>query len=288
MTKGIVLAGGTGTRLYPTTKIINKHILPVYDKPMIYYSLSVLMLAGIRDILIISSKQNLKSFKSLLGNGSKLGVSIKYQIQNKAVGIPDAFRISKGFIKKERVALILGDNIFYGQGFIELLKKANESDKNICFGYTVKNPSEYGIIEFDKNNKIHSLKEKPKQSKHFTAVTGLYFFNCDVIEHSKKLRPSRRSELEIVDILNIYRKKKTLEVFTLGRGFAWLDAGTHETLLDASLFVKTVEQRQGLKIACLEEISFLNKWINKKQLVNLIKNNESLSYKTYLKQLLKD
>ncbi len=286
MTKGIVLAGGTGTRLYPTTKIINKHILPIYDKPMIYYSLSVLMLAGIRDILIISSKKNLSSFNSLLGNGSKLGIRIKYTTQNKAIGIPDAFRIAKNFIKKERVALILGDNIFYGQGFIELLRKASQSKNNICFGYTVNNPSEYGIIELDKNNKILSLKEKPKQSKHFTAVTGLYFFNSDVITHSKKLRPSKRSELEIIDILNIYRKKKTLEVFTLGRGFAWLDAGTHESLLDASLFVKTVEQRQGLKIACLEEISFLNKWISKKHLVNLIKNNESSSYKKYLKQLL--
>ncbi len=287
MIKGIILAGGTGTRLYPVTKIVNKHLLPVHDKPMIFYSLSVLMLSGIKDILIISSSINLKSFKTLLGNGSHLGIKIKYAIQNKAIGIPDAFRIGKSFIKKNRVALILGDNIFYGQGFIELLKKANGSKKNICFGYSVKNPSEYGVIKLNSRNKIQSIVEKPKNIKNAIAVTGLYFFNNDVVNFSKNLKKSRRGELEIVDILNIYNQMKTLEVISLGRGFAWLDAGTHENLLDASVFVKTVEQRQGLKIACLEEISYLNQWISKKQLVKLIALNESQENRDYLKQLVK-
>lgn len=260
--KGIVLAGGTGSRLYPITKGMSKQLLPVYDKPMIYYPISVLMLAGIRDILIITTAQDISSYKQLLGNGKGFGISLSYEIQGFPNGVAEAFIIGESFIGSEGVALILGDNIFYGQGFTPLLNNAATREHGATiFGYQVKDPERFGVVEFDNDQKVISLEEKPEDPKSNYAVTGLYFYDNDVIEIAKKVRPSARGELEITSINQKYLERGDIFAEVLGRGFAWLDTGTHDSLLDAGSFVQTLEKRQGLKIACLEEIAFHQNWL---------------------------
>ncbi len=284
--KGIILAGGNGTRLSPVTKIVNKHLLPIHDKPLIYYSLSILLLCKIREILIICKKDDLDSFKNLLGDGKRFGVNLSYEIQKKPSGIPEAFIIGKDFIKKSKVALILGDNFFYGHRITEKLLNAKSLNKNCTiFVYPVKNPSSFGVIEFEKNNKIKSIKEKPKKSISNFAITGFYLFDNNVIDFAKTLKPSTRNETEIISILKKYKNKKGLSVQHLGRGSAWLDTGTFENMNDASMFVKNIEQRQGFKIACLEEIALFNKWITKKNLMESIKFYGNCEYSKYLKSL---
>ena len=260
--KGIVLAGGTGSRLYPITKGMSKQLLPVYDKPMIYYPISVLMLAGIRDILIITTAQDISSYKQLLGNGKGFGISLSYEIQGFPNGVAEAFIIGESFIGSEGVALILGDNIFYGQGFTPMLNNAATREHGATiFGYQVKDPERFGVVEFDNDQKVISLEEKPEDPKSNYAVTGLYFYDNDVIEIAKKVRPSARGELEITSINQKYLERGDIFAEVLGRGFAWLDTGTHDSLLDAGSFVQTLEKRQGLKIACLEEIAFHQNWL---------------------------
>ncbi len=284
--KGIILAGGNGTRLSPVTKIVNKHLLPIHDKPLIYYSLSILLLCKIRQILIICKKNDLESYKTLLGDGKRFGVNLSYEIQEKPSGIPDAFIIGKNFIKNSKVALILGDNFFYGHRITEKLLKAKSLNKNCTiFVYPVKNPSSFGVIELDKNKKIKSIKEKPKKSISNLAITGFYLFDNDVINFAKKLKPSLRNETEIISILKKYKNKKRLSVQYLGRGSAWLDTGTLENINDASMFVKNIEQRQGFKIACLEEIALLNNWIKKSNLKEAINFYGNCEYSKYLKSL---
>ena len=287
--KGIILAGGTGSRLYPSTKGISKHLLCVYDKPMIYYPLSVLMLAGIKDILIITCKKYLKNFKDLLGKGERFGIKISYAVQEKPQGLAQSFIIGEKFIGDDKVCLILGDNIFYGQGLSEQLKNAKlqvQQQKGACvFAYHVKNPSEFGIVELDKNNKVISINEKPKKPKSNLALTGLYFYDNQVIKIAKSIKPSKRGELEITDINKIYLEQKKLKINFLGRGFTWLDTGTFDNLLNASLFVKTIEERQGHKISCLEEIAYTKNWIDKEKLDQAIVNNKKNSYGIYLKQI---
>lgn len=285
--KGIILAGGSGTRLYPITKTISKQLLPVYDKPMIYYPLSVLMLAGIREILIISTPNHLPLYNDLLGDGSQWGLKLSYEIQERPAGLAEAFIIGEKFIGKDSVSLILGDNLFFGQGFSDLLNKAASiNDRAMVFAYKVKDPENFGVVKFDENFKALTLEEKPKKPQSSWAVTGLYFYDNSVVSKAKSIKPSPRGELEITDINRLYLQEEKLEVELLGRGFAWLDTGTHHNLLEAGQFVSTIERRQGLKIACLEEIAYHKKFINKSQLENLIEEMGSSSYSSYLRGII--
>jgi len=286
--KGIILAGGTGSRLSPLTKIINKQLLPLYDKPLIFYPLSILMLAGIRDILIITNPNEDINFKKILGNGSNFGVKIQYLTQNKPNGLPEAFIIGEKFINKKNVALILGDNFFYGQGFTKRLKqKTKAKSGSTIFTYQVNNPEDYGIVEM-KNEKILNIREKPKNSKSNLAITGLYFFDHNVVNISKKLKPSKRKELEIVDLLKEYLKRKKLKIEYMGRGSAWLDTGNAESLFETSQFISNIEKRQGLKIACLEEIALNNKWISKDIIKKQIDFYGNCNYSNYLRKLISE
>ena len=284
--KGIILAGGTGSRLSPLTKIINKQLLPLYDKPLIFYPLSILMLAGIRDILIITNPNEDINFKKILKNGSGFGIKIQYLTQQKPNGLPEAFIIGEKFIKKQNVALILGDNFFYGQGFTKRLEKhIKKKIGSTIFTYQVNNPQDYGVVEI-KNNKILNIKEKPKKSKSNLAITGLYFFDKNVVNFSKKLKPSKRKELEIVDLLKQYLRIKKLKAEFMGRGSAWLDTGNVESLFETSQFISNIEKRQGLKIACLEEIALNNKWISKSIINKQIDFYGNCDYSKYLKKLI--
>ena len=281
--KGIVLAGGSGTRLHPLTISISKQILPIYDKPMIYYPLSVLMLAEIRDILIISTPRDINCFKELFGNGSKIGLNISYAIQEKPNGLAEAFIIGEEFIGKDSVSLVLGDNIFFGQGFSPILKRLAKLEKGAeIFGYLIKDAREYGVVEFDKNMNVLSLEEKPENPKSKYAIPGLYFYDNTVVEKAKSLKPSKRGELEITDLNKLYLKEKNLKVNLLGRGFAWLDTGNHKNLLQASNFIETIQERQGNYIACLEEIAYKNGWITREQLKELAKPLLKTEYGKYL------
>lgn len=281
--KGIILAGGSGTRLYPLTKAISKQIMPIYDKPMIYYPLSVLMLAGIREVLIISTPRDLPVFQELLKDGSELGMKFEYKIQEQPNGLAEAFIIGEEFIGSESVALVLGDNIFFGQGFSPVVKKAANLEKGAeIFGYLVQDPRAYGVVEFDENNNVLSLEEKPEIPKSKFAVPGLYFYDNSVVEKAKNLKPSKRGELEITDLNKIYMEEKNLRVNLLGRGFAWLDTGTHASLLEASNFIATIQNRQGHYVACIEEIAYRNKWIGKNQLLELAKPLMKTEYGQYL------
>ena len=280
--KGIILAGGSGTRLYPITQAVSKQILPVYDKPMIYYPLSVLMLAGIRDVLIITTERDVSVFKELLGDGSQLGMRFEYKVQKKPRGLAEAFIIGEDFIGDDDVALVLGDNIFYGQSFSPVLQRVNERDGATIFGYYVKNPKAYGVVEFDKNGKALSIEEKPDQPKSNYAVPGLYFYDNDVVEIAANVKPSARGEIEITSINNEYLRRGTLKVETLGRGFAWLDTGNHDSLLDAADFVAAFQKRQGLYISCIEEIAYKRGFITKEQLVELAQPLLKTAYGKYL------
>jgi glucose-1-phosphate thymidylyltransferase len=281
--KGIILAGGTGSRLFPVTKAITKQLLPVYDKPLIYYPLSVLMLAGIREILIISTSKDIDRFKDVLGSGNHVGISLEYLVQDQPNGIAEAFILGEDFIGTDNVALILGDNIFYGQRFSKILNEAQLQTANATlFAYYVDNPQAFGVVEFDSNKKVISIEEKPSKPKSKFAVTGLYFYDNKVIEIAKSIKPSARGELEITDVNKVYLNLGKLNVELLGRGFAWLDTGTHDSILEASSFVRTIETRQGLKIACIEEIAFRKGFITRKQLVEEAQKLLSSSYSQYL------
>ncbi len=283
--KGIILAGGSGTRLYPITKAVSKQILPLYDKPMIYYPLSVLMLSGIREILIISTPRDISCFKELFGDGSWLGLYFEYAVQDKPRGLADAFIVGKDFIKDDDVALVLGDNIFYGQSFTQTLKNAAEKIKNqkgaVIFGYYVKDPTAYGVVEFDKDGNVLGIEEKPKDPKSNYAVPGLYFYDNSVVEIASSIKPSSRGEIEITSVNNEYLSRKNLKVELLGRGMAWLDTGTYDGLLEASNFIATIEKRQGMYVSCIEEISYRNGWISKEELLNLAKGYKT-DYGRYL------
>ena len=282
-TKGIILAGGSGTRLYPITKGVSKQLLPIYDKPMIYYPLSVLMLAGIREVLIISTPDDIDGFKRLLGDGQELGIDISYAVQPSPDGLAQAFIIGEEFIGDSNVCLVLGDNIFYGQGFTPLLRQAVNRQKGATvFGYQVKDPERFGVVAFDENKRAISIEEKPVKPKSNYAVTGLYFYDNDVIEIAKKVKPSDRGEVEITTVNQMYMERGDLNVELLGRGFAWLDTGTHESLLEAAQFVETIEKRQGYKVACLEEIALNNGWLTKQQVAEIGQSMSKNAYGQYL------
>jgi len=287
--KGIVLAGGSGTRLFPITKGVSKQLLPVYDKPMIYYPISVLMLAGIKDILIITTADDKAGFIRLLGDGSDFGINLSYEIQPSPDGLAQAFIIGEEFIGDDTVCLVLGDNLFWGQGFSPMLQKAaSQTEGATVFGYQVQDPERFGVVDFDENMKALSIEEKPLKPKSNYAVTGLYFYDNSVVEIAKNVKPSARGELEITSINQAYLDKGLLNVELLGRGFAWLDTGTHETLLDSAMFVETIERRQGYKIACLEEIAFNNGWLSAEQISDLAKPMMKNSYGRYLTSLIKE
>lgn len=286
--KGIILAGGSGTRLYPLTKSISKQIMPIYDKPMIYYPLSVLMLANIREILIISTERDLPVFRELLGDGSDFGVKLEYKVQAKPNGLAEAFLIGEEFVGSDNVALILGDNIFFGSGFSGLLEEAGKiTEGAVIFGYPVKDPTSYGVVEFDQNGKAISLEEKPKVPKSNFAIPGLYFYDNTVVEKAKNVKPSSRGELEITTINEMYLNEKNLNVKILGRGIAWLDTGTHEALLEAANFVEAIQKRQGFYIACIEEIAYKKGWIDNKKIEELAETLQKTEYGKYLKELIK-
>lgn len=287
--KGIILAGGSGTRLYPLTKAISKQILPIYDKPMIYYPLSVLLLANIREVLIISTPTDIGSFETLLGDGSQIGISIKYKVQPSPDGLAQAFLLGAEFIGDESCCLVLGDNIFYGYNFSKLLVEASGIRKGATvFGYYVNDPERYGVAEFDDHGNVLSIEEKPKEPKSNYAVTGLYFYDNTVVEKARTIKPSARGELEITDLNKLYLQEKTLTVKLLGRGMAWLDTGTHQSMLQASNFVESIEERQGLKVACLEEIAYRKGYITKEQLAELAKPLLKNQYGQYLMKILND
>lgn len=288
-TKGIILAGGSGTRLYPITKGVSKQLLPIYDKPMIYYPISVLMLAGIQDILIITTPEDKESFERLLGDGSQFGVRLQYAIQPSPDGLAQAFIIGEEFIGDSNVCLVLGDNIFYGQGFTPMLKQAVARQKGATvFGYQVKDPERFGVVEFDEQKRAISLEEKPTQPKSNFAVTGLYFYDNDVIQIAKEVKPSERGELEITTVNQMYLERGDLNVELLGRGFAWLDTGTHASLLEAAQFVETLEKRQGYKVACLEEIAFNQGWLSKEKILEIGLSMSKNDYGQYLVSLVED
>ncbi len=284
--KGIILAGGSGTRLYPITRGVSKQLLPIYDKPMIYYPISVLMLSGIRDILIISTPEDLPNFEKLLGDGKKMGLRFSYKEQPSPDGLAQAFIIGEDFIGDDSVCLILGDNIFYGQGLSQLLKKSLQNTENrqraSIFGYYVNDPERYGVVDFDKNGKVLGIKEKPVNPKSNYAVVGLYYYPNSVVDVAKQIKPSERGELEITSVNEYYLKEEQLDVELMGRGYAWLDTGTHESLLEASNFIQTIEKRQGLKVACLEEIAFYRNYIDRKQLKELALPLSKNEYGKYL------
>jgi len=281
--KGIILAGGTGSRLYPITKGVSKQLLPIYDKPMIYYPISVLMLAGIRDILVISSPEDLPNYKNLLGTGESFGLQLTYAVQERPEGLAQAFIVGKEFIGKDSVCLVLGDNVFFGQDFSPKLQEAASTQTGATiFGYRVKDPESFGVIEFGPEGKVLSIEEKPAKPKSNYVVTGLYFFDNSVVEIASRIKPSQRGELEITDVINAYLKRGQLNLKILGRGYAWLDTGTHDSLLDAGQFVKTVEERQGYKIACLEEIAYKRGWLSREQVLAQAQSVAETKYGKYL------
>jgi len=287
--KGIVLAGGSGTRLHPITKGVSKQLLPIYDKPMIYYPISVLMLAGIQEILIITTPSDQSSFKSVLGDGSRFGIKLSYEIQSSPDGLAQAFIIGKDFIGDDSVCLVLGDNIFWGHGFTSMLQKAASRHSGATiFGYQVNDPERFGVVEFNNDKIAISIEEKPEQAKSNFAVTGLYFYDNNVVELAMKVKPSNRGELEITALNQMYLERGNLNVELLGRGFAWLDTGTHETLLQASVFVEMIEKRQGYKVACLEEIAWKNKWLTRNDIKKISDEMPINGYRKYLKDLLAD